>query len=81
MLAVPVIATIGLWFMRVAIIKNNKYQLSPGQVIFIVVYVALVFEIVLPHFFKAYTRDYVDILMYAIGGVFFYKMMNKPILA
>jgi hypothetical protein len=79
--AIPVIANTGLWFMRVAIVKNNHYKLSPGQVIFIVLYVSLIFEVVLPHFSERYTGDLMDVLMYVLGGVFFQFTMNKSIIA
>jgi hypothetical protein len=77
--AIPVIANLGLWFQRVVIIKNNYYVLSKWHVVFITAYVALIFEGLLPWFSKAYTADWIDILLYIIGGVFFYKMMNKPL--
>ena len=77
--AIPVIANLGLWFQRTLIIKNNYYVLSPWHIAFIVVYVALVFEWLLPHFSNAYTADWADILLYAVGGVFFYWVMNRPV--
>lgn len=77
--AIPVIANIGLWFMRVAIVKTNMYKLSVGQIIFIVIYVSLVFEVVLPHFSKQYVSDYIDVVMYVLGGIFFNFKMNKLI--
>ena len=76
--AIPVIANLSLWYLRVLIIKNNYYILSTLHVIFIVVYTAVTFEILLPYFSRAYTADGVDVLLYAAGGVFFHKIMNKP---
>jgi hypothetical protein len=78
--AIPVIANISLWFMRVIVIKNNYYVLSPSQVIFTVVYVSIVFEVLLPHVSKMYTADWIDVLLYVAGGVFFYAVINKPLL-
>jgi hypothetical protein len=77
--AIPVIANLGLWFKRVFIIKNNYYVLGPWQVAFIVVYVSLVFEVLLPLLSKIYTADWIDVLLYVIGGLFFYWVMNKPV--
>ncbi|MFB9841358.1 hypothetical protein [Mucilaginibacter ginsenosidivorans] len=79
--AVPVIANLSLWFMRGAVIRSNYYVLSAWKVTFIVIYVSLVFEVLLPAFSKTYTGDWVDALLYAIGGVFFYFVMNKPALS
>jgi hypothetical protein len=76
--AIPVIANLGLWFQRVFIIKSNYYVLSPLQVIFIVGYVSLVFEGLLPLISKIYTADWIDVLLYIFGGLFFYVVMNKP---
>ncbi|MDB4920424.1 hypothetical protein [Mucilaginibacter sp.] len=78
-IAIPIIANLGLWFQRVVIIKSNYYVLSIWHVVFITVYVALVFEGLLPMLSKTYTADWVDVLLYIIGGVFFYKVMNEPV--
>lgn len=79
--AVPVIANLSLWFMRGAVIRSNYYVLSPWKVTFIVLYLSVVFEILLPAMSKTYTGDWVDALLYATGGVFFYFVMNKPALS
>jgi hypothetical protein len=78
--AIPVIADLGLWFQRVVIYKSNHYVLSPWHVVFIVVYVSLVFEGLLPRLSKVYTGDWIDVLLYCIGGMFFYLVMNKPLM-
>jgi hypothetical protein len=77
--AVPVIASISLWLQRVFIIKNNYYVLSPMQVIFIVIYLSLLFEWLLPMTSEIYTGDWIDVLLYLVGGLFFYGVMNKPV--
>jgi hypothetical protein len=79
--AVPVIANLALGFQRVFIIKNNYYVFAPWHIIFIVVYVSLVFEVLLPLMSKAYTADWIDIMLYAFGGLLFYFVMNKPLVA
>lgn len=77
--AIPVIANLGLWFQRVFIIKNNYYILAPWHIIFIVIYVSLTFEGLLPILSKTYTADWIDVLLYILGGIFFYYVMNKPL--
>jgi hypothetical protein len=77
--AIPVIANLGLWFQRVFIYKNNYYVLSPLHVVFIVVYVSIVFEGLLPWLSKTYTADWIDVMLYVLGGTFFYFVMNKPV--
>jgi hypothetical protein len=76
--AIPVIANLGLWFQRVFIYKNNYYVLSPWHVVFTVVYVSIVFEGFLPWLSKTYTADWIDVILYITGGIFFYFVMNKP---
>ena len=80
LLAIPVIANLGLWFQRVFVIRNNYYVLSSVHVTFIVVYVSVLFELVLPYYSKAYTGDWIDVTLYLAGGIFFYKIINKPIM-
>ena len=81
LLAIPVIANLGLWFQRVFVIRNDYYVLSPWHVVFIVVYVSVLFELVLPYYSKTYTGDWIDVILYMVGGVFFYKIINRPIIA
>lgn len=76
--AVPVIANISLWFQRVLIIRNNYYVLAIWHVAFIFSYLTILFEAILPHFSKLYTADLFDVLLYLIGSLFFYFVMNKP---
>ena len=79
-LAVPVIANLGLWFQRVFIIKNDAYLLKAGHVIFIIIYLSVVFEWFLPkHYPRKFTGDWVDVLLYILGGLFFYWRMNRPL--
>ena len=80
LLAIPVIANLGLWFQRVIVIRNGYYVLSPWHVAFIVVYVSVLFELALPYYSKAYTGDWIDVTLSLAGGIFFYKIINKPIM-
>ncbi|HEY4323742.1 MAG TPA: hypothetical protein VGN20_07140 [Mucilaginibacter sp.] len=79
-LAIPVIANLGLWFQRIFIIKSDYYVLGVKHVVFIVIYVSLVFEGLLPFLSKTYTADWIDVVLYITGGLFFYLVMNKPIM-
>ena len=77
--AIPVIATLALCFQRVIVFKNNFYTLSKWHVVFITAYVSLFFEVLLPWLSKTYTGDWVDVGLYIVGGIFFYKVMNRPV--
>ncbi|RYE18870.1 MAG: hypothetical protein EOP42_30020 [Sphingobacteriaceae bacterium] len=79
-LAVPVIANLGLWFQRVLIYKRSTYILKLGHIIFIVLYLSVVFEWLLPKYHpEIFTGDWTDILLYVFGGIFFFWVMNKPL--
>jgi len=79
--AIPVIANLSLCYMRVFVIGSNYYVLSAWKVTFIVVYLTLVFEVLLPLISKTYTSDWIDAGLYVVGGFFFYFVMNKPLLS
>lgn len=79
--AVPVIANLSLWYMRKIVIRSDYYVLSAWKVAFIVIYLALVFEVFLPLISKKYTGDWIDAGLYVFGGFFFYFVMNRPLLS
>ena len=76
LLVVPIVATLGMWLMR-WVLQQRDLVLVQWQVIFIVVAFSVVFEMVLPFLMKRYTGDPIDVLMYFIGGLFYWKIMNK----
>ena len=81
LLAVPVIANLGLWFQRVFAYKRSTYVLKAGHLVFIVVYISIVFEWLLPKYDQQkYTGDWLDVFLYVLGGLFFFYIMNKPLL-
>jgi hypothetical protein len=79
--AVPVIANLSLWYMRKVVIGSDYYVLSGWKVAFIVIYLALVFEVFLPFVSKKYTGDWIDTGLYVFGGFFFYFVMNRPLVS
>lgn len=78
LLAVPVIANLGLAFQREFVERSNAWCFKPGHLVFIVVYTSLVFEFFLPQYSGAYTADLMDVVMYVTGGLFFWLTMNRP---
>jgi len=76
LLAVPVTATLGLWLMK-HISRWSEYMLKRWHVIYVVALFCTVFEMLLPMVMQRYTGDIIDVVMYIIGGLFFWKMMNK----
>lgn len=78
LLAMPVILSLALFLMRL-IYRNVHYILSKTQVVFAVIYLALVFELILPFLSTNYVGDIIDVICYMAGGFLFYKFGNKPI--
>lgn len=77
LIAVPILSQLGLWWMRLIKGKANEL-LSIWHIAFIVLSLSLVFELYMPKHQNRYTADVWDILMYFLGGLFFYFIMNKP---
>lgn len=76
LLAIPVVGTLGLWFMR-WVLNQKSFVLSYPQVLWIVLLFSCSFEMILPLFMDRYTGDPIDIGLYIIGGLFFLGVMNK----
>jgi hypothetical protein len=73
LLCMPVILSIALAGMRLFF---KYYALSTFQIIFAVIYCAIVFELLLPMHSSKYTADVADLILYGVGAVFFAKVMN-----
>ena len=75
LIAVPIIARLCLWWMR--LMHSPNYKLNIWQIILIIISLSIIFEGILPHYNPRYSADLLDILAYSIGGVFYYQKMNK----
>lgn len=75
--AVPIIAHIALKFQQQFTYKNSNYRFKFIHILFITAYLSIVFELILPKYDSSYTKDYIDIIAYGIGALFFWKFMNK----
>ncbi|QHL88866.1 hypothetical protein GU926_16095 [Nibribacter ruber] len=75
LLCLPLILNVSLLVMR--LLHGPHFRLTPHQVGIAVVYYAMAFEVVLPLFMPRYTADLTDAFLYAIGGWFFHKYLNK----
>jgi len=59
-------------------LKNDKYFRFPiGFVIFLASYYSVYFEYYLPKVNTRYTADWIDVILYFVGGLFFYFIENK----
>lgn len=76
LLCIPLLLSYTLLFMR-WVKQEPDLQLSPTMILVGVAYVSVVFEWVLPHFFSRYTADSWDVVMYGIGGIFYYCFQGR----
>jgi hypothetical protein len=75
LLCLPLVLTVTLFVLR--FFYGPRVHLSWNQVAFTVLYFSLAFEVFFPKFMPRYTGDWVDAILYAAGGVIFYKFLNK----
>lgn len=75
LLCIPLVLTVTLFILR--FFYGPQLRLSWYQVAFTVLYFSLAFEVVFPKFMARYTADWVDAALYAVGGVIFYKFLNR----
>jgi len=76
LLCMPLLLSYALLFMR-WFRGEPDLRLSAAMIVTGVAYVSLVFEWVLPHFFRRYTGDVWDVVMYGIGGVLYYCFQDR----
>lgn len=77
LLAMPVVLGITLQAFRWFHPLKDQYIFTKIHIILAVVYFSLIFEVILPMKSDTYTRDWWDILCYAIGALAFYYCINK----
>jgi hypothetical protein len=75
LIAVPIIGQLCLWWMR--LFNSQTYTLNKWQIILIVFSLSILFEGILPFYNSRYSADILDMMMYAFGALFFYKIMNQ----
>jgi hypothetical protein len=75
-LFMPLLLLTTLWLTR--LIKRKKQLVfSVPMLITVFIYVSFVFEYYLPQTSTVYTADYLDIVMYFFGTVFYYFLQKK----
>lgn len=76
LLAIPVVATLSMWFMR-SVLQSKDFILDTWHIAFVTIFFSVLFEGILPNYMRRYTSDLVDVLMYVAGAFFFSFSMNK----
>ncbi|NEM97729.1 magnesium citrate secondary transporter [Pontibacter burrus] len=75
LLCLPLVLTATLFVLR--FFYGQRVRLSSYHVAFTVLYFSLAFEVFFPQFMPRYTGDFLDAVLYATGGVIFYRFLNK----
>lgn len=55
-------------------IHGKHFVLRPVYILCICLYFSILFEIIFPKFYIRYTSDYMDVMMYFLGGILFYLL-------
>jgi hypothetical protein len=76
LICMPIFLSFCLFLIQ-KIIKKPDFSFSWQQIGFQFLYFSIVFEYFLPKIAERYTADIYDVLMYALGSLFFYFFLNK----
>jgi hypothetical protein len=75
-LCLPVTLTLALFLQQQIFPGTARERLNAAQVLFTFLYFACFFEGILPALADRYTRDWLDVVAYAAGGLLFYFYCN-----
>lgn len=75
-LCLPVVLPVAWWLQQKLFPQSARPRLNGAQVFFTWLYFSIFFEGILPAYSEKFTRDYWDILAYAIGAIFYYLFLN-----
>lgn len=76
-LFIPLLMGTALYVQRKWIVKNPKFTFKWYYTIWVWMYTFLVFELLFPQVNKAFTRDVLDGIAYAVGAAYFQLFVNK----
>lgn len=75
-LIIPIILTICLFILKRT--KNNKnYQLPLALILYLCLLYSVLFEYVFPKYLVRYTGDWIDVFLYFLSGLLFYKLQQS----
>ncbi|AII53542.1 hypothetical protein [Hymenobacter sp. APR13] len=78
-LALPLLLTVALSLMRRLYFRQPAFVLPGSWVVSTWLSVALVFELLLPRLRpRTYTADWLDVVAYGLGGLIFWRWLNRP---
>jgi hypothetical protein len=76
-LAMPILLSLSMFSIRFIVSKLHNFIFSPWQLIFTFIYASIVFEWAAPQIFEGKTSDWLDVLAYGLGTIYFMLFMNR----
>lgn len=77
----PLELTLVLWVMRRFYFRQPSFVVPVSWIVATWAVDALWFELLMPYFKPSMTADPLDVVAYALGGLLFWRWMNRPALA
>ena len=78
LLTLPLLLTLELWALRRLYFRNPAFVMPASWIFSSWVVVSIWFEGLLPRFDATATGDPLDVLAYALGGLIFWRWLNRP---
>lgn len=76
-LLIPIILGFALIIQRKVILKNENFEFNKSTIFICWLYFSIAFELIIPKFTSNFTSDWYDLLAYAVGALYFQKLINK----
>jgi len=76
LLCMPLVLAAAIFLQRNFILRKAGYQLTVYQILVVLIYWSVMFEVVIPRVVSRYTSDWFDVLAYAAGAALFYFFGN-----
>jgi hypothetical protein len=76
LLCMPIVLSLCLAALRL-MKKDNQIYITPSMIIVLTLYYAFHFEWLLPRYMVRYTSDAIDVLLYIIGAIVFYRIQKQ----
>lgn len=77
-LTLPLELTLMLWWMRQHYFRQPRFVLPTSWIFSAWLFTSVWFEGIWPRFSSSVTADWLDVVAYALGGLVFWRWMNRP---
>jgi hypothetical protein len=75
-LAVPIVLQLVLISFQL-LYKNVNIYLGKDKILYTVIYISFFFELLLPYFSERFVGDWLDVIMYCLGGLAFFLFQKN----